>query len=367
MMSGCLIADGCVTDTGKLQIRAIPDQAAKPGTGAGDLAQAKALLALGSVGLALESFRKTLRDQPSNAEAMAGIGACYAAMGRYDLAQTSYEAALAEAPQDPKLLMALADSLDAQGKNSEAAMARADALRITGASLPNRSQRETAAVVTEPEPATVARLAEMPVQTVGRTAVASSSVTVRLPSARPAETVRAWPLKTEEVVSFVPTMPIADPGAAGRALATARVAQTAAPRLERLSSGEVALVTTAQPIWLAQLLSRRRPTATVRWVPIQSAAAARTGIQVLNAARSGGLAARARNVLFDRGWRGIRIGDAPQARASSIVYYPAERRALGRSLAAQFGIHMLLARDAGGVVVLLGRDAAGLKAAQRRG
>jgi tetratricopeptide (TPR) repeat protein len=366
-VSACLIAAGCVTDTGKLQVRAISDPASKLRAGAGDLAQAKTLLALGSVGLALEGFRKTLRDQPYNAEAMAGIGACYAAMGRYDLAQTNYEAALAQAPQDPKLLMALADSLDAQGKNSEAAGARADAVRITGASLPNTPPRETAAAVAEPAPAPVARLAEMIVQAVGRTAVPSSSVTVRLPPARPAKTVRARPMKTEEVASSAPTMPVVKTGAAGRALAIARVAQTAAPRLERLSSGEVALVTTGQPIWLAQLLSRTRLNAPVRWVPIQSAAAARTGIQVLNAARSGGLAARARSVLFDRGWRGIRIGDAPQVRASSIVYYPADRSALGRSLAAQFGIHVLLAREAGGVVVLLGRDAAGLKAAQRRG
>ena len=145
MMSGCLIAAGCVTDTGKLQVRAIPDQAAKLSTGAGDVAQAKALLALGSVGLALEGFRRTLRDQPSNAEAMAGIGACYAAMGRYDLAETNYEAALAQAPQDPKLLMALADSLEAQGKNPEAAMARTDALRITRASPPKMSPPASAA------------------------------------------------------------------------------------------------------------------------------------------------------------------------------------------------------------------------------
>src|SRR5437868_15278773 len=98
MVSGCLIAAGCVTDTGELQVRAMPDPGAKLRAGGGDLAQAETLLALGSVGLALEGFRKTLRDQPSNAEAMAGIGACYAAMGRYDLAETNYEAALAQAP-----------------------------------------------------------------------------------------------------------------------------------------------------------------------------------------------------------------------------------------------------------------------------
>jgi tetratricopeptide (TPR) repeat protein len=353
MVSGCLIAAGCVTDTGKLQVRAIPDPAAKLRTGGGDLAQAKTLLALGNVGLALEGFRKTLRDQPSNAEAMAGIGACYVAMGRYDLAETNYEAALAQAPQDPKLLMALADSLEAQGKNPEAAMARTDALRITRASPPKMSPpASAAAAVAEPAPAAVARLADMLDQNLDRKAVPSSSVTVRLPPARSAETVRTPPPKAQQVASSPPTM---------------ATAQTAAPRLERLSTGEVALVTTARPIWQPQIASRARAKATLQWVPIQSAAAARTGIQVLNAARSGGLAARARTVLFDRGWRGVRIGDAPHVRASSIVYYPANRSALGRRLAAQFGIHMLLARESGGLIVMLGRDAADLKAARRGG
>jgi tetratricopeptide (TPR) repeat protein len=350
MMSGCLIAAGCATHTRTVQVRAIPDQSAKLRAGAGDLAQAKALLALGSVGLALEGFRKTLRDQPTNAEAMAGIGACYAAMGRYDLAQTNYEAALAQAPHNTNLLMALADSLAAQGKISDAATARADAVRITGALSANMSPAEPAVAVAEPSRPTVPRPPKMLVHSSGPLAVPSSSVTVRLPPpARAAETVRTRPLNSEKIASSAPT------------------AQTAAPRLERLSTGEVALVTTREPLWQAQLASRTRLNSTVRWVPIQNAAAARTGIQVLNAARSGGLAARARNVLFGRGWRGIRIGDASQVRASSIVYFPAGRSMLGRSLAAQFGIHMLQARDTGGVVVLLGRDAAGLKATQRRG
>lgn len=366
MMSGYLITAGCVTDTGKLQVRAIPDPTASPRNGSGDLARAKAQLALGSVGLALEGFRKTLRDQPSNAEAMAGIGACYAAMGRYDLAQANYEAALAQAPQDSRLLVALADILDAQGKSSEAATARADALGTTRAVPPNKPPQNTAAAVAEPTSPTISRVAEMLMQTVNRMAVPPSSVTVRLPQARPAQVVRARPLKAEEVASFAVT-PVADTPAARRALAIARVAQTAAPRLERLSAGEVALVTTAQPIWKAQLVSGERPNARVRWIPIQTAAATPSMVQVLNAARSGGLAARARSALFDRGWRGIRIGDAPQVRAHSIVYYPANRSKLGRSLAAQFGIQMALARAGGGVVVLLGRDAAGWKAPQRRG
>jgi len=367
VVSGYLVAAGCANHTGKLEVRAIPDPATNLRAGSGDLAGAKALLALGSVGLALEGFRKTLRSQPSNAEAMAGIAACYSAMGRYDLAQTNYEAALAQAPQDPKLLMALADSLAAQGKKSEAATARADALRITGAAQASLSPPETVAAVAKPAPVTARQVAEMLVQTERDTAVPSSSVTVRLPPPAPAETARTRSLMAEEGAFSAPTTPTGETGAARRVPASARVPQSAAAHLERLSTGEVALVTTGEPIWKPQFASLMHPKAAVRWVPVQSAAAVRSGVQVLNAARSSRLAARARSLLSDRGWRGIRIGDAPQVRASSIVYYPADRRTLGRRLAAQFGIHALVVREAGGVVVLLGRDAAGLKAVQRRG
>ena len=52
------------------------------------LADAAAQLALGNVGLALEGFRKALREQPDSADAYAGIANCYEAMGRFDLART---------------------------------------------------------------------------------------------------------------------------------------------------------------------------------------------------------------------------------------------------------------------------------------
>ncbi len=121
--------------------------------------------------------------------------------------------------------------------------------------------------------------------------------------------------------------------------------------------GEVALVTTTKPVWRAELVSRTRLSTTVRWVPIQTAAA-RPNIRILNAARSAGLAARSRNMLLDRGWRRIEIGEAKQIRATSLVIYPASRGTLGRSLAAQFGC---ASRKGEGdlLVVLLGRDRAG--------
>jgi hypothetical protein len=85
---------------------------------------------------------------------------------------------------------------------------------------------------------------------------------------------------------------------------------------------------------------------------------ARPNVQVLNAARVQGLAASARTVLVNRGWRKIAIGDAAQAQQQSIVLYPRDRAGLGRSLAAQFGIGSRMVE--GDVLVLvLGRDKSG--------
>jgi hypothetical protein len=147
-------------------------------------------------------------------------------------------------------------------------------------------------------------------------------------------------------------------------------AQPASPRLVRMSPGEVALVTKGQPAWTGKAAGKAgakgtklAAVATVRWVPL-SQPGGRPNVQVLNAARSQGIAASARTILTDRGWRRIAIGDAPTVRQTSVVLYPKERAKLGRSLARQFGIK---ARMVAGktLVVLLGRDKVGTIRAQR--
>src|SRR5881397_3735616 len=88
------------------------------------------MLALGNVGLALEAFRRIQREQPASAEAFAGIAACYASMGRYDLERANYEFALAYAPNDPAFLSALANSLERLGESDQAAQVRSEAARL---------------------------------------------------------------------------------------------------------------------------------------------------------------------------------------------------------------------------------------------
>jgi hypothetical protein len=70
-------------------------------------------------------------------------------------------------------------------------------------------------------------------------------------------------------------------------------------------------------------------------------------------------------VLLDRGWRRIAVGDATEIRQKSVVLYPKNRSALGRSLARQFGV---ASKESNGdrLVLVLGQDAAELIRSQRK-
>jgi hypothetical protein len=138
------------------------------------------------------------------------------------------------------------------------------------------------------------------------------------------------------------------------------------PRLERLSLGEVALLTGGGPVWKDQA-PRTVPKMAIRWVPVTTASVTRPNIRLFNAARVQGLAARNREYLLDRGWRKIEIADASAVRERSLVLYPLMRPQIGRSLAAQFGFRAQPTTTSDVFVVLLGRDAVALRAAPTRG
>lgn len=218
----------CGGQQGKLEIRSIATPLA-----AGQrpvpfrIAEARGQFALGNVALALEAFRMALREDPSSVDAMSGVAACYDRMARFDLSRRHYEAALAIAPADPKLLTAFAASLDLQGRSAEAAsvrnevaqrlaLATATPARQTAAVVPmavrradagtaarrapeqaptravrpTRLAERTAPAVTTPAPARPVRIATAPppASRPARTAAAAigRSVTISLPPAQPA-------------------------------------------------------------------------------------------------------------------------------------------------------------------------------------
>ena len=462
-------AAGCAAAPDQVEVRPIGGPGTKLRAADDPLAAAKGQFAIGNVGLALEGFRKAARENPNSAEALAGMAACYETMGRDDLAEAKYEAALALAPRNATLLSSLAGILDRLGRGDDAVGVRAEvaqlnsaaaALDQTPASDEPASQPAQTIVVALPAPQLAApaavavqdgRRAERlraPDLAASEVAVrsdppaATEQVTVKLPAPWLADQagvslrsgslpVRGGSLDQQAgmTVDLSPDIPaprlgnsagvklgavplsmrrsdldqqvrmtvdlsrdIPAPRLGDRAsvslralplplrsgtldrharmnvdltndIPTPRMGERSAvnlpadraPRLERLSLGEVALLTGSGPVWRGQVVTRTPQKLTVRWVPLTTAAA-RPNIRLLNAARWQGLAARSRSYLFDRGWRRIEIGDASQARDETLVLYPAAHAVIGRRLAAQFGCRSRPVQGGEVFLVLLGRD-----------
>jgi hypothetical protein len=396
LLIGGLALAGCAAPK-EVSIRPIADPAAR--LAAGDLAAARGQLLLGNAGLALEAFRNIHRDRPSDPRALAGIADCYAAMGRFDLAQSNYEAALALAPHDPVLLTGLAAIYQGQGDTIRASALRHEAAAAAAAAAPApvavaaAAPARTVAERAIAQPRAASRASPPPTAQIAAAANASTgSITVKLPPPRPVEVsaadvpVEAPPPPVEAqqsqpsssvtvalpppqpsssvTVALPPPRPAPAPTPQQDSAPQVVMAPSTEPRLVRLSRGQVALVTSDRPLWRGQASAPKLASTNVQWIPLRDSTA-KPNVQILNAARHQGLAGSARTVLLDRGWRKIAVGDAPATRETSVVYYPRNRSALGRSLAAQFGVR---ARQIDGdvLVLVLGRDGVNLVGSQRR-
>lgn len=309
-----MLASSACTENGKLEIRAIPSALASGERSVSfRVAEARGQFALGNVALALESFRKAAREDPDSADAYAGIAACYDRMGRFDLSRRNYETALAITPRDPLLLATLAGSLDLQQLTAEAARVRLEIGQRLAANA-MLAHQPTAAALTPILPTTVA------------SAVAAI-------------------LATDDWSTFarIPARPVAQLG----------------PRLERLSLGEVALITTAAPRWQVQMANAPVRNPLTGAAAMRQAAVASSGLRLLNAARIDRLAARTGKMLEARGWAISSVGDVQLVRARSLILYPADRRAAALRLSAQFGFGVQQRSGVRQLTILLGRDAAG--------
>lgn len=289
LLIGAALSSSCASDPA-VEVRSIgaPLRVAAVGD---ELSFGRASLALGNVGLALQQFRQSLRARPRSIDALSGIALCYDEMGRVDLARRYYEEALALAPADLPLLRMYAASLARHGAAEEA--------QAVIGEIALRSKAPAVQWLIEPA---AAKPIELP-------AVPEKIVTAE-PTAKPAS-------ETEQI--------------------------TAAPkaRLERISLGEIALVTSGTPLWTT--------------LP---APTAMRSVRLLNAARRQGLAARHRVQLHHAGWRGVAIGDAPRQRQSSLILYPAGHRGDARRLADQLRIAAIRPESRADILVLLGRDRA---------
>lgn len=330
LIAAAILAVGGCTEDGKLEIRSIGSPLAagnKPVSFR--VAEARGQFVLGNVALALESFRKAAREDPTSVDALSGIAACYDRMGRFDLSRRNYEAALALAPGDPTLLTAFAASLDLQQLAPEAARVRAEIRTRLAAATPVAEPQAPAPA----DPAVAATAALMPI--LPTTVADAVAAVLATPD---------WLRKAPSVV--------------GKAATRQAMANT--PRIERLSLGEVALITGAGPQWRVQQAEPivRKPLTGA--AAIRQAAATPKGVRLLNAARVDKLASRTRSYLADRGWTVASVGDVVLPRARSLILYPSDKRVTAARLSAQFGFAMEQRSNVRQVTILLGRDAAGL-------
>jgi hypothetical protein len=350
-----MLAAASCGEEGKLNIRSLPSPLA-----AGEhavsfrVAEARAQYALGNVALALEGYRKALRDDPQSVDALGGLAACYDQMGRFDLSRRYHESALALAPQNTQLYADLAASLTLQGQTEEAASVRAEMAQrfavaakpagATSTATPSESITQVAAS------APVATQPERPIQPL-------LAAITPVPAATPTPAVsQAPPVPSPPVAARSVTIALPPP----RPIRQAAIAPVrSAPHLERLSLGEVALVTSSAPLWRAQLVERSSRSATIGFRPLAQTTVRVANVILLNAARSQGLAARTKTYLSERGWSRIAIGDAPRVLGASTIIYPASRRATAVRLANQFGFALRhKPSDSGALTIMLGRDAA---------
>jgi hypothetical protein len=336
------VLSGCAK-SGELAIRAKPT-----GLAAGErpaslrVAEARGQFALGNVALALEGFRKALREEPGSTDAMNGIAACYDRMGRFDLSRRYYEMALAVAPGDFRLYANLALSLEMQGRTQEAAEVRAEAL--------SRSGRQ------EIPGGAAAQVSRAGVSIGARNSV--EAMPIPRPAPPDAETSLSIVAHRSSMIEAAASVSIALPPA------EPAPGRQSSVRLERLSLGEVALVTSGPLRWTPIVSERLDPAMLAAKARARSSTAA--ALTLLNAARSQGLAARTRALLQRGGLRQIAIGDAPQVQRSSFIAYPSSRRAEAAMIASQLGLPLRHKPGTGQrLVVYLGRDAAAALPASR--
>lgn len=133
---------GCSSTSKDVAIRSVNSQSV---AGAQDaLARGDLLFARGEHALALDAFRRAMRQAPADPRALNGVAVSYAAMGRHDLARQFFELALARAPQDERIYRNFARSLMAQGQKGEADALLAQ-LGAGGAGVPRLTNRPTLA------------------------------------------------------------------------------------------------------------------------------------------------------------------------------------------------------------------------------
>ena len=391
------------------------------------------MLRLGNVGLAIEAYRKALRQAPQDPAAHAALANAYERMGRYDLSQRYYEKALAYAPHRPELYEALAASLARQGRPVEAAKVKAEAMSrqaaleaqvaaneelamaVDAASIPDMpTPQPTSAVSVSLDAPKIAYSTSLEAGEVAPILDAADVAAVDTPQVQAAPVAEIAAVSVEDVAAIQAPLERRDIAAQDVDLATASLIDGAmlpemelapapsvsvpleqkrpervatarfddariamGPRLERVSTNEVMLVTKVdEAAPLAPVPTRRAESAVAVLQtrpdvsPVQVVGGeqrlARASFEpapvlLINASARSGVAENARGHLVGHGYAELKIDSSPTGRARSILLYPRGQKAEAEKLAKRFGFPVVFQVGPVEQMTLhLGRDAAKL-------
>jgi hypothetical protein len=116
-LASCVAAVGC-TATPQLNIKPVQRGASNP---TGDAyAEAKRQLEAGNMALAVDGFRRAVRQSPESVDALNGLAVAYDNLGRFDLSRRFYALALAADPTSAKVRHNMAVSQRMQGRTEQA-------------------------------------------------------------------------------------------------------------------------------------------------------------------------------------------------------------------------------------------------------
>lgn len=110
------LLNGCATSPGLSGIRPVGGVA----VGQTSVAAGNEMVARGQYGLALAAYRRVLRLDPANSQAMEGLAISYELLGRADLADRYYQEALALSPRNPRIYQNFAAFLHTQKRHADA-------------------------------------------------------------------------------------------------------------------------------------------------------------------------------------------------------------------------------------------------------
>lgn len=192
------LLNGCAGSPGLSGIRPIGGVA----VGQTSVAAGNALVGRGQYGLAIAAYRRVLRLDSANSQALEGLAISYELLGRADLADRYYQEALALAPRNPRIYQNFAAFLKVQKRDAEAEQLIAD-MRVA---LPEALREAPRAVTVAIEQTAPPIMAGPVVMTVPR-----AEPDVRL-------------IRQSDRATLVVTMPWAEAAPAAKVVATASAA-----------------------------------------------------------------------------------------------------------------------------------------------